>query len=239
VRRSPIGSGAPEAILAFSVLRASCRDGRGRTAAGQQQEGERTVIDYRLRVGRHQRRVVATVEEPMAGRQLRELDVHSALVITWTLTPGGDGERTVVRLAAELRDPDINGRLVEVLEQVPVDLVGPHGCSASRPDRRPGGLRAAGFRERDGREPLAVRRRRRRLGHDGGDRELFGRGVIASCSPVVATAIGEPGPPRPDPPRSRSSRSSRFHPASASGCRRCPVTATCSTSARGALTAAS
>jgi uncharacterized protein YndB with AHSA1/START domain len=79
--------------------------------AVQQQEGERTVIDYRLRVGRHQRRVVATVEEPMAGRQLRERDVHSALVITWTLTPGGDGERTVVRLAAELRDPDINGRL--------------------------------------------------------------------------------------------------------------------------------
>lgn len=76
-----------------------------------QQEGERTVIDYRLRVGRHQRLVVAAVEEPMAGRQLRERDVHSALVITWTLTPGGDGERTVVRLAAELRDPDINGRL--------------------------------------------------------------------------------------------------------------------------------
>jgi hypothetical protein len=37
--------------------------------------------------------------------------LHSALVITWTLTPGGDGERTVVRRAAELRDPDINGGL--------------------------------------------------------------------------------------------------------------------------------
>jgi uncharacterized protein YndB with AHSA1/START domain len=79
--------------------------------AVQQQEGERTVIDYRLRLGRHQQRVVAAVEEPMAGRQLRERDVHSALVITWTLTPGGDGQLTVVRLAAELRDPDINGRL--------------------------------------------------------------------------------------------------------------------------------
>jgi uncharacterized protein YndB with AHSA1/START domain len=79
--------------------------------AVQQQDGERTVIDYRLRVGRHQRRYVAAVEEPMAGRQLRERDLHSALVITWTLTPGGDGERTVVRRAAELRDPDINGRL--------------------------------------------------------------------------------------------------------------------------------
>jgi uncharacterized protein YndB with AHSA1/START domain len=79
--------------------------------AVQQEEGERTVIDYRLRVGRHRRRYVAAVEEPMAGRRLRERDLHSALVITWTLTPGGDGERTVVRLAAELRDPDINGRL--------------------------------------------------------------------------------------------------------------------------------
>lgn len=76
--------------------------------AVQQHEGERTVIDYRLRVGRHQRRYISAVEEPMAGRQLRERDVHSALVITWTLTPGGDGERTVVRLAAELRDPDIH-----------------------------------------------------------------------------------------------------------------------------------
>lgn len=76
-----------------------------------QQEGERTVIDYRLRVGRHQRRYISAVEEPMAGRQLRERALHSALVITWTLTPGGDGERTAVRLAAELRNPDINGRL--------------------------------------------------------------------------------------------------------------------------------
>jgi hypothetical protein len=54
--------------------------------AVQQQEGERTVIEYRLRVGRHQRRYVAAVEEPMAGRQLRERDLRSALVITWTLT---------------------------------------------------------------------------------------------------------------------------------------------------------
>jgi hypothetical protein len=75
--------------------------------AVQQQDGERTVIDYRLRVGRHQRRYTSAVEEPMAGRQLRERALHSALVITWTLTPGGDGERTVARLAAELRDPDI------------------------------------------------------------------------------------------------------------------------------------
>jgi uncharacterized protein YndB with AHSA1/START domain len=79
--------------------------------AVQQQDGERTVIDYRLRVGRHQRRYTSAVEEPVAGRQLRERALYSALVITWTLTPGGDGERTVVRLAAELRDPDINGRL--------------------------------------------------------------------------------------------------------------------------------
>lgn len=47
--------------------------------AVQQHEGEQTVIDYRLRVGRHQRRYISAAEEPMAGRQLRERDVHSAL----------------------------------------------------------------------------------------------------------------------------------------------------------------
>jgi hypothetical protein len=33
----------------------------------------------------------------------------SALVSTWTLTPGGEGERTVLRLAVGLRDPQISG----------------------------------------------------------------------------------------------------------------------------------
>jgi hypothetical protein len=64
---------------------------------------------------------VAAVEEPMAGRQLRERDLRSVLVITWTLTPGGDGERTVVRLAAELRDPTCwlaRGRARRALRQL-------------------------------------------------------------------------------------------------------------------------
>jgi uncharacterized protein YndB with AHSA1/START domain len=74
-------------------------------------QGVGTVIAYLLRVGRRERRFQATVAEPMPGRQLRERDHRSGLVVTWTLTPGGDGERTVVRLAVQLRDPDSHGWL--------------------------------------------------------------------------------------------------------------------------------
>jgi hypothetical protein len=74
-------------------------------------QGVGTVIAYVLRAGRRERRFRATVAEPMPGRQVREHDHRSELVITWTLTPGGDGERTVVRLAVQLRDPDAHGWL--------------------------------------------------------------------------------------------------------------------------------
>jgi uncharacterized protein YndB with AHSA1/START domain len=73
--------------------------------------GAGTVIGYRLRVGRHERTFVLGVEEPTPGRQLRERDRHGGLLVTWTLTPGGDGERTVVRVEAELRDPNLERAL--------------------------------------------------------------------------------------------------------------------------------
>ena len=73
--------------------------------------GTGTVIGYRLRVGRNERSYVLAVEEPTPGRQLRERDHHGRLLVTWTLTPGGDGERTLVRVAAELRDPEFEGAL--------------------------------------------------------------------------------------------------------------------------------
>lgn len=73
--------------------------------------GAGSVIEHVLRVGRRERRYCSSVEEPAPGRQLRERDHHSRLLSTWTLAPGGDGERTVVRLAVELRDPDITGWL--------------------------------------------------------------------------------------------------------------------------------
>jgi Uma2 family endonuclease len=72
-------------------------------------DGAGTVIEYELRVGRHQGRHVLAVQEPVPGRMLRERDRTSALLSTWTLTPGGEGERTVVRLAVALRDPQIAG----------------------------------------------------------------------------------------------------------------------------------
>ncbi len=72
-------------------------------------QGAGTVIAFVLRVGRRERRYLATVAEPMPGRQLRERDHRCGLVLTWTLTPGGDGELTVVGLAVRLRDPDGHG----------------------------------------------------------------------------------------------------------------------------------
>ena len=83
-------------------------------AVQERGEGAGTVIEYQLRVGRHQRHHVIAVQEPVPGRMLRERDRTSALVSTWTLTPGGEGERTVVRLAVALRDPQTRGWLARV-----------------------------------------------------------------------------------------------------------------------------
>ena len=69
-----------------------------------------TVIGYRLRVGRHERAYVLAVEEPTPKRQLRERDRRAGLLTTWTLTPGGDGERTLVRVEAVMRDRAFDGR---------------------------------------------------------------------------------------------------------------------------------
>jgi hypothetical protein len=80
-------------------------------------EGTGTVIEYRLRISRHERRHVVAVQEPVPGRMLREQARGSALVSTWTLTPGGEGERTVVRLAVALREPQINGWLTRMRAQ--------------------------------------------------------------------------------------------------------------------------
>jgi hypothetical protein len=62
--------------------------------------GAGSVIEHVLRVGRRERRYRSSVEEPAPGRQLRERDHRSRLLSTWTLTPGGDGELTVIRLAS-------------------------------------------------------------------------------------------------------------------------------------------
>jgi hypothetical protein len=72
-------------------------------------DGAGTVIEFGLRVRRRERSYVVAVEEPAPGRQLRERARGSALVTTWTPTPGGEGERTVVWLAVQLRDPDVRG----------------------------------------------------------------------------------------------------------------------------------
>jgi hypothetical protein len=76
--------------------------------------GAGTVSPTGLRVGRDEREHVVCVQEPVPGRVLRERARTSALVSTWTLTPGGEGERTVVRVAVGLRDPRISGWLARV-----------------------------------------------------------------------------------------------------------------------------
>jgi uncharacterized protein YndB with AHSA1/START domain len=83
----------------------------GDYAVRQGGEGAGTLVACTLRVGRRPRPYLLEVEEPTPGRQLRERDRQSALVATWTLTPGGDGERTVVRLAIALRDANLSGRV--------------------------------------------------------------------------------------------------------------------------------
>jgi hypothetical protein len=105
-------------------------------AVQERGEGAGTVIAYRLRVGRHQEGYVLAVQEPVPGRMLRERARTSALVSSWTLTPGGEGERTVMRLAVALRDPQISDwlarararralrRLCELLEHVDTELGG-------------------------------------------------------------------------------------------------------------------
>jgi hypothetical protein len=71
--------------------------------------GAGTVIGFELRIGRRRGAYVVAVEEPTPGRQLRERDRSSALVTTWTLTPAGEGERTLIHLAVDLRHPELNG----------------------------------------------------------------------------------------------------------------------------------
>jgi uncharacterized protein YndB with AHSA1/START domain len=87
-------------------------------------EGTGTVIEYRLRISRHERRHIVAVQEPVPGRVLRERARGSALVSTWTLTPGGEGERTVVRLAVALREPQINGWLARIRAQRALQRLG-------------------------------------------------------------------------------------------------------------------
>ena len=68
-----------------------------------------TVIGFELRIGRRRGSYLVAVEEPTPGRQLRERDRSSALLTTWTLTPAGEGERTLLHLAVDLRHPELNG----------------------------------------------------------------------------------------------------------------------------------
>jgi uncharacterized protein YndB with AHSA1/START domain len=64
-------------------------------------ESAGTLHRYRLRAGRRRRTYRVRVEEPVKGRTLRERDLQSSFVMTWELTPAGDGGQTRIRLASE------------------------------------------------------------------------------------------------------------------------------------------
>ena len=64
-------------------------------------EGAGTVISYRLRAGGRERAYRMRVEEPTEGGPiLEERDTGSSLVTTWTLSPAGEGEQTMVSLTS-------------------------------------------------------------------------------------------------------------------------------------------
>jgi hypothetical protein len=64
-------------------------------------DGAGTVISYRLRAGGRERAYRMRVEEPTeGGLLLEERDPGSSLVTTWTLSPVGEGEKTMVSLTS-------------------------------------------------------------------------------------------------------------------------------------------
>jgi hypothetical protein len=64
-------------------------------------DGAGTVISYRLRAGGRERAYRMRVEEPTEGGPLlEERDTGSSLVTTWTLSPVGEGEQTMVSLTS-------------------------------------------------------------------------------------------------------------------------------------------
>ena len=64
-------------------------------------DGAGTVISYRLRAGGRERAYRMRVEEPTeGGLLLEERDTGSSLITTWTLSPVGEGEQTIVSLAS-------------------------------------------------------------------------------------------------------------------------------------------
>ena len=66
-------------------------------------QGAGTVVRYKLNAGRRERAYRMEVDEPAAGRELRERDSESTLATRWSLTPAGDGESTRVELSSEWR----------------------------------------------------------------------------------------------------------------------------------------
>ena len=77
------------------ILPASYRDYRVEEGG----EGAGTVVSYRLRAGRRERRYQMEVAEPTPGATLVERDRHSSLITTWMLRPTASATATDLRLS--------------------------------------------------------------------------------------------------------------------------------------------
>ena len=62
-------------------------------------EGAGTVVSFRLRACRRERRYVLEVAEPTPGVTLVERDRQSSLITTWILSPTASGTATDLRLS--------------------------------------------------------------------------------------------------------------------------------------------
>ncbi len=63
--------------------------------------GAGTLIHYRLRAGGRERGYRMEVEEPERGRVLRERDINSSLVTTWTVNQGATPGQSRVLVTTE------------------------------------------------------------------------------------------------------------------------------------------
>lgn len=63
--------------------------------------GAGTVVTYRLHAAKRERFYHMRVAEPTPGRVIKENDMSSSLVTTWTLLPTANNQQTSVQLASD------------------------------------------------------------------------------------------------------------------------------------------
>jgi uncharacterized protein YndB with AHSA1/START domain len=104
-------------------------------------DGGGTVVSYRLRAGRRERRYVMEVAEPTPGVTLVERDRESSLITTWILSPTASGHRHRSQAVDDLGGPRRHRRPLRARLRPPG--AAPHPRRAARPPDPAAGGRAA------------------------------------------------------------------------------------------------